>query len=162
MRKKFWHGKKIMAGILSMAMIFSAMNPISYVQASAETQLSREAREAQTTVTGEIQESATGADLTSEGRLDWVQFNTNNAENYNRKNIAQPLITDVTRGTVNQADETYTPTDTEYSFTDGTSSQSGSSRTALVMVNAGSDLEFKLPGSEQMRYVKIYTGAWSS
>lgn len=162
MRKKFWHGKKIMAGILSMAMIFSAMNPISYVQASAETQLSREAREAQTTVTGEIQESATGADLTSEGRLDWVQFNTNNAENYNRKNIAQPLITDVTRGTVNQEDETYTPTDTEYSFTDGTSSQSGSSRTALVMVNAGSDLEFKLPGSEQMRYVKIYTGAWSS
>ena len=67
MRKKSWHGKKIMAGILSMAMIFSAMNPISYVQASAERQLSREAREAQTTVTGEIQESATGADLTTEG-----------------------------------------------------------------------------------------------
>lgn len=158
MRKKKLKGKQVCAWMLTLSMLFSAALPGYAVHAQEEAVGVQEA----VPVTGDLKESPSGADLTTEGTLDWVQLDTKDYQDYNRKNIEAPLIRDVTREQVNHADERYSPTDTLYSFTDGTRTQKGTSNASLVMVNEGAALEFTLPGSRDRRYVKIYTGAWAS
>ena len=160
MPNKYLRKKRAFAWILGLSMLLSAAAPTQAAASQNNAPAAIQSRSA--FADGSLSDSPSGADLTLEGNLDWVQFDTNDYTNYNRKNISVPLIQNVTRETVNQADERYSPTDTLYSFTDGTRTASGTSNAALVMVNAGASLEFTLPASTNPRYVKIYTGAWAS
>lgn len=166
MPNKLFRKKRAFAWILGLSMLLSAAAPAqaaAFKDAPADTPNLAQTNQARSSkVTGTLLDSPTGADLTLEGNLDWVQFDTNNYADYNRKNISNPLIQNVVRETINQADERYSPTDTLYSFTDGTRLANGTSNAALVMVNEGASLEFSLPASTGLRYVKIYTGSWAS
>ena len=71
---------------------------------------------AEPVVSGQMTIKSGTVNLTKDGTIDWVQFNSNNISSYAKKNIAMPVIRDIsanksTSGPVNDCPFTFAYTD---------------------------------------------------
>ena len=114
-------------------------------------------------VGGMMRTAPAAADLSLDGKMDWVYLNNKDLGSYNKKANTESLISDLTLIGKAQADPISKKTKTAFSYSDGMSPKSEeNSHLAYVFQGEGSGLEFSLPGSMEMKYVNFYAGAWAS
>ena len=114
-------------------------------------------------VGGSVETAPLYANLTREGSLDWAYFNNATFDQYNRKNVADASITNVTPVGTQQRNPVIQDARTDYRYTDGTNPVSESGvHNGFVFVKEGSGVTFNVPGGPEMKYLNVYTGEWAS
>ncbi|WP_411656491.1 hypothetical protein [Anaeromassilibacillus sp. SJQ-1] len=110
------------------------------------------------------QEGAYPVNLTTEGNLDWLYFNSTDAQSYEQKYHADEISNVVVSGNTNglTGDKF-----AEFCFTDGTQTSSNSAtyqqeKCGLIFEGVDSGIAFDIAGSTEPRTIKIYTGAYAA
>ena len=130
---------------------------------SAITLSDRQVEDDGSIVSGKASSAPIAADLSSEGNLDWAYFNNASFADYNRKNLTDSLITNVTNVGTQQSQPIIKDAKTSYSYTDGVSPESEAGvHNGFVFVKEGSGVTFNVPGGPDMKYLNVYTGEWAS
>ncbi len=109
-------------------------------------------------VEGKLAETSGQVNLTEEGNRDWVQFGSNNLGNHARKNIDEPLITNISaiQGTSELAkDGAFS-----YTYSDAADGVTPQNNYGIVAKGLDNGFEFKLPSSSNPQRLKVYAGAW--
>lgn len=103
-------------------------------------------------------------DLTAEGNLDWLYFNSTDAQAYEQKYGAEEISNVVATGRTNgiTGDKF-----AEFCFTDGTNASSNSDtyqqeKRGLIFERRDSGIAFDIAGSTEPRTIRIYTGAYAA
>ncbi len=123
----------------------------------------RRINEDASTIGGTIKTAPAAADLTGEGKLDWVYLNDANLNNVNKKNIVSHEITNLALTDALKGMTMSEKTKTGFVYSDGTNpAEESDVHKAAVFTGKGAGLSFEVPGSEEERYVNIYTGAWAA
>ena len=114
-------------------------------------------------VGGVMRNAPAAADLSADGKLDWIYLNNKALVSYNKKADVDTLISDVTLVGKAQADPISKKTKTAFSYSDGVTPETEEdSHFAYVFQGEGSGIEFSLPGSTDMKYLNFYAGAWAA
>ena len=115
-------------------------------------------------IIGGIMKTAPSAvNLSEEGSVDWLYLNDPVLSEYNRKDVETHLISDVTLIGKAQGTPISEKTKTAFSYNDGISPvEENNGHKAYVFQGEGSGIEFKLPGSKEMKYINFYAGAWAA
>lgn len=114
-------------------------------------------------VGGTVKNAPLVSNLTKEGNLDWMYLNAEVLGNYNRKNVGEHLISDVTLIGKAQGNPISQKAKTAFAYTDGmTPEEEAGEHKAFVFQGQGSGVEFTLPGSVSTKYVNLYAGAWAA
>lgn len=112
---------------------------------------------------GVMRTAPAAADLSLDGKLDWVYLNNAALSSYNKKADVESMISDLTLIGKAQADPLSKKTKTAFSYSDGMTPKSEEdSHLAYVFQGEGSGVEFSLPGSTEMKYINFYAGAWAA
>ncbi len=113
-------------------------------------------------VQGLLKAAPAWANLTKQGDIDWVHMDSDQFGNFNRKNVTEPGITDMTL--IGQQDYVTGNSQSEFVYSDGMSPMMSeeNNRKALVFTGQGNGFSFHVPASTQQRYLDIYTGAWAA
>lgn len=113
-------------------------------------------------VQGRLKAAPAWANLTKQGDIDWVHMDSEQFGNFNRKNVTEPGITDMTL--IGQQDYVTGNSQSAFIYSDGMSPMMSeeNNRKALVFTGQGNGFSFHVPASTQQRYLDIYTGAWAA
>ena len=114
-------------------------------------------------VGGIMRNAPASADLTQEGKLDWIYLNDATLENYNKKDIDNHLISNIKLIGKAQSAPIVNKAKTAFIYNDGISPiEESNGHSSYVFQDKGSGLEFDLPGSTELKYVNFYAGAWAA
>ena len=112
---------------------------------------------------GKVSTAPVSADLTSEGNIDWAYFNNASFADYNRKNVEESQITNVTPVGEQQSSPVIRDAKTAYVYTDGVDPETEEgAHNGFVFVKEGSGVTFNVPGGPDLKYLNVYTGEWAS
>ena len=114
-------------------------------------------------VGGVLKTAPANVDLTQDGKLDWIYLNDEILKDYNKKDIDNHLINNVSLIGRAQNAPIVNKAKTAFSYSDGISPiEESNGHSSYVFQGKGSGIEFDLPGSTELKYVNFYAGAWAA
>ncbi|WP_455683024.1 discoidin domain-containing protein, partial [Thomasclavelia sp.] len=113
-------------------------------------------------VNGELVDAPSYINLTKQGQLDWIHLDSAQFGSFNRKNILDAGITNLTL--IGKSDYVTDNVKTDFRYSDGMSNliSPDNNKKALVFTGIDNGFSFNVPGSIENRYLDIYTGAWAA
>ncbi|MDR2670804.1 MAG: discoidin domain-containing protein, partial [Oscillospiraceae bacterium] len=111
-------------------------------------------------VSGQMTVKTGTVNLTEEGSVDWVQFNSGSMGSYARKNISERVIQDIkanrtTSGPVNDCPFSF-------SFSDAAPGSNPANRTGVQMRGLDSEYSFTIPyRNTKPQNLKVYSSVWA-
>ncbi|MDR1157219.1 MAG: discoidin domain-containing protein [Oscillospiraceae bacterium] len=111
-------------------------------------------------VSGQMTMKTGTVNLTEEGSLDWVQFNSGSVSSYARKNISKRVIQDIKANKTTSGPVTDCPF--LFSFSDAAPGSNPTSRTGVEIRGLDSEYSFTIPYlSNKPQNLKVYSSVWA-
>lgn len=113
-------------------------------------------------VYGKVAEAPDVVDLTRMGSKDWIHFNSNVADSWERKELENSLISQA--GLLGEPESLARDTKSNFVYQDGTNEKNPpeDNHIGLILYGMGNGVSFELPGSEKEQLLRLYVGSWAS